>query len=152
MRPRSTAGHERDAGYDGGDGDDECGELWADGAALQAEPEELAQPAEDGDDPLAALDALDARAAEASEATRSWAVVHSAPRLDRRTAVFKLPGRKTVRVLQSLTRFWNLWLEKNGADIGALGPDWEQASAAPWVWLLSVGLGLGWLCVAVRCR
>ena len=37
-------------------------------------------------------------------------------------AVHWLPGRKTVRLLRSLTRFWHLWLDKYPQEIAPTGP------------------------------
>lgn len=92
----------------------------ADGAADDDEEAELAE-----------AQALEDQAKAVAEDERSFAVVHAAPLLGRRAAVHRLPCRKTQKLLQSLTRFWYLYLEKRGVVVESPGPTWGMVRAAP---------------------
>ena len=51
-----------------------------------------------------------------------WAAVLSMPQPERSVAVRRGVSRKTRKLLRSLARFWQLWMEKEGVTIGASGP------------------------------
>ena len=137
------------AAEDGGAGDDEQADeplpaAWQQGEELAAErhleeEQPAAEPPASGlleprwesgevdeveeEDELAQLAALDRQCADVRRAEHEWAVAQSAPQPERAAAVHRLPGRKTVRLLRSLTRFWHLWLDKYPQEIAPTGPN-----------------------------
>ena len=78
---------------------------------------------------LARHAALGAQRQAAADAARSFAAVHSAPIETRREAVYAMPGRRTVKLLRSLLRFWRLWEQKRGEPIGERGPTFDDVNA-----------------------
>ena len=81
----------------------------------------------DLDEAIAAAARSEQAGAAAGEAGRSWTDARQQQRVSRAGAARRPPMRRTRGRLESLTRFWHLWLMKDGVVVPTEGPAWEQA-------------------------
>jgi len=109
------------------DADDDDTNLGEPRTAAQAQEARAGAGCTDLDEAIAAAARSEQAGAAAGEAGRSWTDARQQQRVSRAGAARRPPMRRTRGRLESLTRFWHLWLMKDGVVVPTEGPAWEQA-------------------------